>query len=45
MTKKGDLVLLLRGTENQYDINKNEKDPYCPLIVNDNEPIALDRNS
>jgi hypothetical protein len=36
-----------RETENQYEINKkkNDKDPYCPIMVNDNEPIALDRNS
>ena len=34
-----------RETENEYEIKQKEKDPYCPILVNDNEPIALDRNS
>ena len=45
MTKERRSCPPKRETENQYEINRNEKDPYCPRMVNDNEPIALDRNS
>ena len=40
MTKKGDLVL----QRERQRISRNLI-PYCPIMVNDNEPIALDRNS
>ena len=44
MTKKGDLVLQRERQRNSMRETK-EKNPYCPIMVNDNEPIALDRNS
>ena len=40
MTKKGDLVL----QRERQRINR-KLIPYCPIMVNDNEPIVLDRNS
>ena len=44
MTKKGDLVLQKKRQRISMRETK-EKNPYCPIMVNDNEPIALDRNS
>ena len=37
--KEGDLVLLLRGTENKYEAPY--KSPYCILHVNDNGTVRL----
>ena len=45
MTKKRRSCPPKRETENEYEIKQKEKDPYCPIMVIDNKPIALDRNS
>ena len=44
MTKKGDLVLQ-RERQRISMRETKEKNPYFPIMVNNNEPIALDRKS